>query len=77
MLEQGTINIPYWQYLSIIKKSLYSDHEIFLRELVSNAVDAIQKLKMVSRAGEYTGDDIGDRNSACHGQDKKNSIYYR
>ncbi|MFM6189260.1 molecular chaperone HtpG, partial [Planktothrix sp.] len=43
----------------IIKKSLYTDHEVFLRELVSNAVDAIAKLKMVSRSGEYSGE-IGE-----------------
>ncbi|MBD2385707.1 molecular chaperone HtpG [Cylindrospermum sp. FACHB-282] len=59
MLEQGTISIHTENIFPIIKKSLYSDHQIFLRELVSNAVDAIQKLKMVSRAGEYNGD-IGD-----------------
>lgn len=40
----------------IIKKFLYSDHDIFLRELVSNAVDASQKLKMLSSAGEYPGE---------------------
>lgn len=56
MLEQGTISIHTENIFPIIKKSLYSDHEIFLRELVSNAVDAIQKLQMVSRAGEYAGD---------------------
>lgn len=56
MLEQGTISIHTENIFPIIKKSLYSDHEIFLRELVSNAVDAIEKLKMVSRAGEYNGD---------------------
>lgn len=59
MREQGTISIHTENIFPIIKKSLYSDHEIFLRELVSNAVDAIQKLKMVSRAGEYTAD-IGE-----------------
>lgn len=59
MLEQGTISIHTENIFPIIKKSLYSDHEIFLRELVSNAVDAIQKVKMVSRAGEYNGD-IGE-----------------
>ena len=59
MLEQGTINIHTENIFPIIKKSLYSDHEVFLRELISNAVDAIQKLNMVSRAGEYTGD-IGE-----------------
>ncbi|MBD2500877.1 molecular chaperone HtpG [Anabaena azotica] len=56
MLEQGTISIHTENIFPIIKKSLYSDHQIFLRELVSNAVDAIQKLKMVSRAGEYAGE---------------------
>ena len=59
MLEQGTISIHTENIFPIIKKSLYSDHEVFLRELVSNAVDAIQKLRMVSRAGEYTVD-IGE-----------------
>ncbi|MEA5569499.1 molecular chaperone HtpG [Calothrix sp. UHCC 0171] len=59
MLEQGTISIHTENIFPIIKKSLYSDHQIFLRELVSNAVDAIQKLSMVSRAGEYSGD-IGE-----------------
>ncbi|WP_066384309.1 MULTISPECIES: molecular chaperone HtpG [unclassified Anabaena] len=56
MLEQGTISIHTENIFPIIKKSLYSDHQIFLRELISNAVDAIQKLNMVSRAGEYTGE---------------------
>jgi molecular chaperone HtpG len=59
MLEQGNISIHTENIFPIIKKSLYSDHQIFLRELVSNAVDAIQKLKMVARAGEYSGD-VGD-----------------
>ncbi len=59
MREQGTISIHTENIFPIIKKSLYSDHQIFLRELVSNAVDAIQKLSMVSRAGEYTGE-IGE-----------------
>ncbi|AFZ02253.1 molecular chaperone HtpG [Calothrix sp. PCC 6303] len=59
MLEQGTISIHTENIFPIIKKSLYSDHQIFFRELVSNAVDAIQKLNMVSRAGEYDGE-IGE-----------------
>lgn len=56
ILEQGTITIHTENIFPIIKKSLYTDHEIFLRELISNAVDAIQKLKMVSYAGEFSGD---------------------
>src|SRR4028118_871869 len=59
VLEQGTISIHTENIFPIIKKSLYTDHEVFLRELISNAVDAIAKLKMVSRSGEYTGD-IGE-----------------
>jgi molecular chaperone HtpG len=59
ILEQGNISIHTENIFPIIKKWLYSDHEIFLRELISNAVDAIQKLNMVSRSGEYSGD-IGE-----------------
>ncbi|NDJ17335.1 molecular chaperone HtpG [Myxacorys almedinensis] len=56
ILEQGNISIHTENIFPIIKKWLYSDHEIFLRELVSNAVDAIQKMKMVARSGEFSGD---------------------
>lgn len=56
MLEQGTISIHTENIFPIIKKWLYSDHEIFLRELVSNGVDAIQKLRMIARTGDYGGD---------------------
>jgi molecular chaperone HtpG len=56
ILEQGNITIHTENIFPIIKKALYSEHEIFLRELVSNAVDAIKKLSMVSRSGEYSGD---------------------
>jgi molecular chaperone HtpG len=59
VLEKGNISIHTENIFPIIKKWLYSDHEIFLRELVSNAVDAIQKLKMVSHSGAYSGD-LGD-----------------
>jgi len=54
-LEKGTISIHTENIFPIIKKSLYSDHEIFLRELVSNAVDAIQKLKTIAYSGEFSG----------------------
>jgi molecular chaperone HtpG len=56
ILEQGNISIHTDNIFPIIKKWLYSDHEIFLRELISNAVDAIQKLRMVSRSGGYAGE---------------------
>jgi molecular chaperone HtpG len=56
ILEQGNISIHTENIFPIIKKWLYSDHEIFLRELISNAVDALKKLNMVSRTGEYSGD---------------------
>src|SRR5690606_16997335 len=59
MQEKGTISIHTENIFPIIKKFLYSDHEIFLRELVSNAVDATQKLKRLSSLGQVQGE-IGD-----------------
>ena len=56
MQEKGTISIHTENIFPIIKKFLYSDHEIFLRELVSNAVDASQKMKRLAALGEYKGD---------------------
>lgn len=56
MQEKGTISIHTENIFPIIKKFLYSDNEIFLRELVSNATDAIQKLKRLSSLGEYKGE---------------------
>ncbi len=56
MQEKGTISIHTENIFPIIKKFLYSDHEIFLRELVSNAVDATQKLKKLASIGEFNGD---------------------
>jgi molecular chaperone HtpG len=56
VLEKGNITIHTENIFPIIKKSLYTDHEIFLRELVSNSVDAISKLKMASLAGEVSGE---------------------
>ena len=56
VLDQGNITFNTENIFPIIKKSLYSDHEVFFRELVSNAVDAIQKRKMVSFAGEISAD---------------------
>ncbi|CAH0994274.1 Chaperone protein HtpG [Emticicia aquatica] len=54
--EKGTISINTENIFPIIKKFLYSDHEIFLRELVSNAVDATQKLKKLASMGEFDGE---------------------
>lgn len=55
-METGKINVQTENIFPIIKKFLYSDHEIFLRELVSNAVDASQKLKALSSLGEAKGE---------------------
>ena len=57
--EKGTIAVQTENIFPIIKKFLYSDHEIFLRELISNAVDATQKLQKLASMGEATGE-IGD-----------------
>jgi molecular chaperone HtpG len=56
VLEKGNITIHTENIFPIIKKSLYTDHEIFLRELISNSVDAIAKAKMASLAGEITNE---------------------
>jgi len=57
--EKGSISIHTENIFPIIKKFLYSDHEIFLRELVSNAVDATQKIKRLSSLGQYNKE-LGD-----------------
>lgn len=55
-METGKIGVTTENIFPIIKKFLYSDHEIFLRELISNAVDATQKLRALASAGEYKGE---------------------
>jgi molecular chaperone HtpG len=60
-MERGTISVSTEDIFPIIKKSLYSEHEIFLRELISNAVDATQKLKFLAARGEVEGD-LGELN---------------
>ncbi|MEG0795848.1 MAG: molecular chaperone HtpG [Odoribacter sp.] len=55
-MATGKIGVATQNLFPIIKKFLYSDHEIFLREIVSNAVDATQKLKVLASSGEYKGD---------------------
>jgi molecular chaperone HtpG len=58
-MEKGNISVSTENIFPIIKKSLYSDHEIFLRELVANAIDATQKLKSLHGLGEFDGE-LGD-----------------
>lgn len=73
MQEKGSISIHTENIFPIIKKFLYSDHEIFLRELVSNAVDATQKLKKLAALGEFTGD-LGDLKIEVSFDKKKSTI---
>lgn len=72
-MEKGTISIHTENIFPIIKKFLYSDHEIFLRELVSNAVDATQKLKKLASLGEYSGE-LGDLTIEVSFDKKKKTI---
>jgi len=58
-MQKGNIRVQTENIFPIIKKFLYSEHDIFIRELVSNAVDASQKLKTLSSIGEVKGD-LGD-----------------
>ncbi len=71
--EKGSISIHTENIFPIIKKFLYSDHEIFLRELVSNAVDATQKLKKLASMGEFNGD-LGDLKIEVSFDKKKRTI---
>lgn len=73
MQEKGTISIHTENIFPIIKKFLYSDHEIFLRELVSNALDATQKIKQLASLGEYSGE-LGDLTVEVSFDKKKKTI---
>ena len=55
-MQKGQIGVTTENIFPVIKKFLYSDHEIFLRELVSNAIDATQKLKTLASFGEFKGE---------------------
>jgi len=72
-METGKIGVTTENIFPIIKKFLYSDHEIFLRELISNAVDATQKLKTMATAGDYKGE-IGDTTIRVSVDKKKKTI---
>jgi molecular chaperone HtpG len=72
-MQTGKIGVTTENIFPIIKKFLYSDHEIFLRELVSNAIDATQKLKALASAGDYKNE-IGDTTIRVSVDKKKKSI---
>ena len=72
-MQKGTIGVTSENIFPVIKKFLYSDHEIFLRELVSNAVDATQKLKAVASSGEFRGE-TGDLMVKITADEKKGTI---
>jgi molecular chaperone HtpG len=73
MQEKGTISIHTENIFPIIKKFLYSDNEIFLRELVANAVDATQKIKRLATLGQYSGE-LGDTTVEVSFDEKKKTI---
>ena len=58
-MQKGNIGVTTENIFPVIKKFLYSDHEIFLREMISNAVDATQKMKTLSERGDFKGE-LGD-----------------
>ena len=72
-MATGKINVSADNIFPIIKKFLYSDHEIFLRELISNAVDATNKLKTLSNLGEFKGE-LGDLTIQVHIDKKKKQL---
>ena len=72
-MQTGKIGVTTENIFPIIKKFLYSDHEIFLRELISNAVDATQKLKAMASAGDYKGE-LGDLTIRVAADKKKKTI---
>ena len=62
-MQTGKIGVTSENIFPVIKKFLYSDHEIFLREIVANAVDATQKMIAVTAKGDYKGESRYGRNS--------------
>ena len=72
-MQKGNIGVTTENIFPVIKKFLYSDHEIFLREMVSNAVDATQKLKTLAEKGDFKGD-LGDLTVRVAVDDKAGTI---
>jgi len=72
-MQKGKINVTTENIFPIIKKFLYSDHEIFLRELISNAVDATQKLKTLASVGDFKGE-LGELTIKVDVNQKKKTI---
>ncbi len=72
-MQKGKIDVKTENIFPIIKKFLYSDHEIFLRELVSNAIDATQKLKTLASVGDFKGE-LGDRTVRVSHDKKKKTL---
>jgi molecular chaperone HtpG len=72
-MQTGRIGVTTDNIFPIIKKFLYSDHEIFLREIISNAVDATQKLKAIASAGDFKGE-LGDLTIRVSVDKKKKTI---
>jgi len=73
MKNKGTIGVTTQDIFPVIKKFLYSDHEIFLRELISNAVDATQKLKALAAKGDFKGE-MGDMTIRISSDTEKHTI---
>lgn len=72
-MQKGKIGVTTENIFPVIKKFLYSDHEIFLRELVANAVDASQKMKALASSGEFKGD-LGDLTIKVDVDEKKKTL---
>lgn len=72
-MQKGTIGVTTDNIFPVIKKFLYSDHEIFLREVVANATDATQKLKTLASVGEYKGE-LGDLSLRIHIDSEKKTL---
>ncbi len=72
-MAKGQIGVTTENIFPVIKKFLYSDHEIFLRELVANAVDATQKLKALANVGDFKGE-LGDLTIKVEVDEKANTL---